>query len=192
VLIHLVLRLRGVAPRVAPPISLILATRSQDYIEGLMGTRYVGDSKSLAAQEGLNAWLGTFASCTRRAVTDAIEFEQTVRQIQARWRRLLDVRANSALDLLIETIPGAPIVTVNSAAAMIGRTFQATNEAIGRLLQANILTQVSWGRRNRAFEATEIIDAFTDLERQLASPQGNTRYSRPNRDVPLRRIADSL
>ena len=60
-----------------------------------------------------------------------------------------------------------------------------------RMLDAGILTQVSWGRRNRAFEAPQIIDAFTDLERQLASPMSNTRYSRPSREVPLRRIADA-
>jgi len=34
---------------------------------------------------------------------------------------------------------------------------------------AGILTQVTVGRRNRAFEAPAIINAFTDLERQLAS-----------------------
>ena len=37
-------------------------------------------------------------------------------------------------------------------------------------MSAGILTQITVGRRNRAFEAPEIIDAFTDLERQLASP----------------------
>lgn len=191
VLIHLVLRLRGVAPRIVPPVSLILATRSQDYVNGLTATRYIGDPQSKAAREGLNEWLGIFASSMRRAVIDATAFEARVQQIQAAWRASLAPRANSALALLIDVIPGAPIITVSGAGGMIGRTFQATNEAIGRLHQAGILTQVSWGKRNRAFEATAIIDAFTDLERQLASPQGDTRYSRPAREVPLRRVADS-
>jgi hypothetical protein len=39
------------------------------------------------------------------------------------------------------------------------------------------------GKRNRAFEAKEVIDAFTDLERQLASPAGDTRSSEPSRSV---------
>ena len=43
------------------------------------------------------------------------------------------------------------------------------------------------GRRNRAFEAPDLIDAFTDLERQLASPEGDTRHSPPERLVPRRR-----
>lgn len=42
------------------------------------------------------------------------------------------------------------------------------------------------GRRNRAFEATDAIEAFTALERQLASPAGDTRASAPSRRVPLR------
>jgi len=43
------------------------------------------------------------------------------------------------------------------------------------------------GRRNRTFEARELIDAFTDLERQLASPTGDTRAAPPSRRVPRRR-----
>ena len=70
VLIHLILRIRDVAPRVVPPISLILATRSQDYVDGLTRTRYSGNSLGIEAHAGLNNWLGVFASCTRRAVRD--------------------------------------------------------------------------------------------------------------------------
>jgi hypothetical protein len=56
-------------------------------------------------------------------------------------------------------------VTVNGAATRIGRTFQATNEAINRLAEAKILRQVNVGRRNRAFEAPDLIRTFTELER---------------------------
>jgi hypothetical protein len=51
----------------------------------------------------------------------------------------------------------------------------------------NIPHQVTVGRRNRAFEAHEIVDAFTDLERQLASPEGDTLSSAPARPVPRAR-----
>jgi hypothetical protein len=82
---------------------------------------------------------------------------------------------------------GAPMLSVNSAAALIGRSWVQTNEAIARLVEAGILQQVTVGRRNRAFEAPDIISAFTDLERQLASPSGDTRISEPSRRVPRRR-----
>jgi type IV secretory pathway TrbF-like protein len=94
-----------------------------------------------------------------------------VREVQQTWRRRLGrVRADSAAARLIDALPGAPIVTVQSAAALIDRSGQAVNEAIPRLVEADILQQTTVGQRNRAFEARDLIDAFTDLERQLASP----------------------
>ena len=100
-------------------------------------------------------------------------------------------RANSATDLLLRRLPGAPVLTADSATTLIGRTFKPANDAIQRLVQAGILYQITVGRRNRAYEAPEIIDAFTDLERQLASPAGNTRSSPPSRPTPRRRRAQT-
>jgi Fic family protein len=187
-LIHVVLRRRGLAPTVVPPISLVLATWSEAYVGGLTATRYRDAPSSQAAIRGVNDWLDLFAAATRRAVTDATSYEQRVREVQQQWReRLGRVRADSAASRLIDALPGAPIVTVQSAAALIGRSHQAVNEAIPRLVEAGVLKQTTVGRRNRAFEASDLIDAFTDLERQLASPEGNPRSSPPERRVPHRR-----
>jgi Fic family protein len=187
-LVHLILRRRGLALRVLPPISLVLATWSQDYIGGLTATRYRGPATSKQASAGINLWIGRFATACKRSVDDAASFDQQALAIEAEWReRLGRVRARSSADLLLRVLVGAPVVTVNSAAALIGRSFVHTNEAIQRLAEAGILRQVTVGRRNRAFEAPEIIDAFTALERQLASPEGDTRTSEPVRRVPQRR-----
>jgi hypothetical protein len=153
-----------------------------------MGTRYIGSPNSPQAVEGLNRWIGLFAAACKRAVEDAEQFEARVRELQDSWRRRVGrVRANSALDLLIDALPGAPILTVSSAADLISRSFPAANAAVSRLEQAKVLTQVNVGRKNRAFEAAEIVNAFTDLERQLASPAGDTRIDPPARRVPGRR-----
>jgi len=187
-LIHSTIRRRGFARRVLPPVSLILATRSSDYIDALTGTRYRGPATSRAAHEGLNRWIALFATACTRAAEDALRFEGRLGQLQQDWRRRVGkVRAGSAVDLLIRALPGAPIVTAASAATLIDRSFQATNQGIARLVDAAILRQVTVARRNRAFEAAEVIDAFTDLERQLASPDGDTRISAPARTVPRRR-----
>lgn len=186
-LIHLVLRRRGLAQRILPPISLVLATWSRDYVAGLTATRYVGSPQSADAIEGLNRWIGLFASAGRRAIGDAEMFESEVGLLQTRWRRRLGrVRAGSAADRLVHTLAGAPIITVSGASVLISRSFQATNLGIDRLVEAGILRQVTVGRRNRAFEAPEVIRLFTDLERRLASPMGDTRSSIPVRRVPHR------
>jgi Fic family protein len=134
-LIHLVLRRRGLAVRALPPISLVLATWSKDYIDGLTATRYLGSPTSGDAVGGVNRWVGLFASACRRAIADAEAFEAQVVALQKEWRRRLGrVRSGSAVDLLINTLPGSPIVTVSGAAELVGRTYQAANQGISRLV----------------------------------------------------------
>ena len=187
-LIHVVLRRRGLIPRVLPPVSLVLATFSRDYVSRLMATRYAGDPSGPAAHEGLNRWIAFFSGAASRAVSDARMFEERVAALQRDWRvRIGLIRKGSAVDLLINAIPGAPVVTVNSAAHLISRTFKATNLAVRELVTANVLRQVKVGRRNRAFEASELVDAFNALERQLASPDADTHSALPVRPVPARR-----
>jgi Fic family protein len=187
-LIQLVLRRRGLVPRVLPPVSLILATWAKDYVNGLAATRYRGPATGKDAQAGLNLWVGTFAGACTRAVSDAASFEMRVGQIEGEWRALLGrIRSGSATDLLLKSLVGAPVLTVGDAADLIGRSFTQTSQAIERLVSAGVLSQVGVSRRNRVFEAPAIINAFTDLERQLASPGGDTRTSEPVRPVPRRR-----
>jgi Fic family protein len=187
-LIHVVMRRRGLVPNVVPPVSLVLATWSKDYIDGLTATRNRGSADSPAARDGMNRWMALFATAMRRAVNDAELYEHQVRAIQNGWlARLGRVRSGSALERLLEALPGAPVLTAQSAALLIGRSDQAVNEAIPRLLEAGVLSQTTAGRRNRAFEAPDLIEAFTDLERRLASPEGDTKVSAPTRPAPRRR-----
>jgi Fic family protein len=187
-LIHVILRRRGLAPVVLAPISLMLATWSQDYVHGLSATRYREDPNSEAAQAGINRWVALFAAATTRAVGDAEQYEQRVSDVQRGWRaKLGTVRAGSATDLLLNALPGAPIITVQTAADLIGRSFQAANLAVGRLVEAGVLKPTTVARRDRVLEAPALIDAFNDLERRLASPEGSTYVSAPSRRVPARR-----
>jgi Fic family protein len=174
-LIHVILRRRGLAPRIVPPISLVLATWAGSYIDQLTGTRYRGRADSTASRDGTNRWIAFISAACRRAVSDAAAFEDTVESIAEQCRDALGgVRSGSAAELLLTALPGAPVVSVKSAAQLISRSFQAANAAMKRLESAGIVEQVNIGRRNRAFEARAIIEAFTALERQLASPAGDT------------------
>ena len=191
-LVHMVLRRRALGLRILPPVSLILATWSQDYIDGLNGTRHVGPSNSAEASAGINSWIALFASACNRSVEDAGQFEDRVRELQSGWRgRVGRIRRDSAVSLLIDALPAAPVLTTSTAAELVGRSFQATSLAMERLVEAGVLVQVSVGRRNRAFEAHELVDAFTAFERRLASPEGDTRVSTPARRVPRRPVTVS-
>ena len=127
-LIHLVLRRRGLATRVLPPISLILATWAKDYVDGLTATRYSGPATGATAQAGLNRWIGTFAGACARAAGDAGSFENRVEQIEASWRTQVgQIRSGSATDLLLRALPGAPVLSVSGAAELIGRSYPQVN-----------------------------------------------------------------
>jgi len=186
-LIHMVLRQRGLADRVLPPVSLVLATLARSYIDGLTMYRYVGSPTAPKAIEGLNIWVSRFAGACSRSVQDAMSFESRVVTLERSWRdRLGRVRANSATDRILRMLPGAPILTADIAASLLNTSFNPANQAIRRLVEAGVLKQVNIGRRNRAYEVPEIIAAFTALERQLASPEADTKTSKPTRNVPAR------
>lgn len=181
-LIQLVLRRRGVATRVLPPISLVLATEAGRYVSALDGTRGTGDTSA-----GQLDWVELFLSATSRACRDASTFADDLVALQESSRsRLGAVRRNSATDLLLTALPNLPVFSVTTAAAHIGRTFQATSDAVARLVDADVIRQVTLGRRNRAFEAVGLFEAFTGFERALASPEADTVIAPPARLVPAR------
>ena len=171
VLIHLILRRRNLATSVLPPVSLILATRTDAYMAGLAATRYVGPPDSDDAQQGLDTWVGTFAAACTRAATDALAFEQRIADLQSAWReRLGTIRRNSATDSLVAALPGSPVTSLAALTSRLNRSLPRVTEAVNRFVKAEILREVNAGRqRGQIYEAVEVIDAFTSLERGLAS-----------------------
>jgi len=187
-LIHLVFRRRRLTTAISPPVSLILATRARDYIEGLSATRYEGSSDSPQASEGLNIWMGTFAAACTRAALDAVAFEKRIQSIKEDWRhRLGIIRKHSVALRVIDLLPGAPIISIAEVQKVTGSSLSSISEAVERLEAAGIIAPIATGRKRKLiYQASDIVEAFTDLERQLASPAGDTRIEEPARDVPAR------
>jgi Fic family protein len=170
-LIHQILRRRGLATRVLVPVSLVLASQANAYVGSLTRFRYVGEPTSIDAYDGVNQWVGHFAASCRIAVAMSTEFVETAKTIEIGWREDVGtVRAKSATDRLIKVLCGSPVVTVNSAADLIDSSWNAANEAVDNLVKAKVLKQVTLGKRNRAFEAPKVIEAFTQLESALVTP----------------------
>ena len=187
-LIHIVLQRRRLAPRVVPPISLVLATWSDSYIEGLTDFRHEGAADSPQRDRALEPWLDVFAAATWRACTEAVEYSDRISELTDEWNHKLGpYRKGSALDLLVQRLPGVPLLTPDKAAQLIGRSPVATRAAITQLIDTDILRlRPSSSPRNRVLEAPAVIHMLTALERSLATPGGNTRQQRPARPVPDR------
>ena len=186
-IIHMIFRRRRLTTSITPPVSLVLATVAKDYIVGLNAMCYRGAPTSAQAVEGFNRWIATFASACSRAVADSFIFERRINDLKGKWlRRLGRVRADSAVLRLLEALPGTPIVTAADVRTMLGISLPSALQAIERLIAAEVLHPATARQRRQVFEAREIINLFTSLERQLASPTGDTIVARPARRVPAK------
>jgi Fic family protein len=164
-LVQVILRRRGLAPAYVPPISVILAANKERYIGGLTAYR-----------EGrVEAWLEVFDVAAARAAHLANQYLKTVESLQDRWRSMVRqssrIRADAAAWKIIDVLPAQPIVTLPAAVAKVERTKPAVNQAIGQLVAAGVLVPTSNSKRNRAWEATGLLDLLVRLESGEA-PEG--------------------
>lgn len=187
-LIHIVLARRGMTGAFIPPVSLILATWTEGYINGLTDFRFEGAPDSLDRAEGASQWIKFFSLAMNRACADIRIYADRVAALEESWRSKVGIlRSDSSANLLLEVLAGTPIITVERASGLTGRSRRATEQAVNQLNEAGVLQQVNIGRqRYRVFEAVGVFDVFTGLERSLASPAGNTASAKPNRPVPDR------
>jgi Fic family protein len=171
-LIHVVLTRRKVTPRVVPPISLVLATDARSYVGGLTDFR----------AGRVNEWIGLFASATRTAALEATRFSAQLALLERDWRAATGpLRADSAASALISLLPAAPIIDVQTAEELVGCSNQAARLALAQLERAGVISQLTVGRRNRAWEAGAVFELLNSFERHLATRRGGRTRLRPAR-----------
>lgn len=154
-LIHVILRRRGIAPRLVPPISVVLASRAHRYIAGLIDFR-----------EGrADDWIGAFAD----AVTTAARSTEGLRaQIDALLGELVEragsPRADSVARKIILGLPTQPVVSAENAATLYRVTPTAARAALNRLETAGVLIPTRVGRRRDrewiSDELFQLLDGF--------------------------------
>ena len=187
VLIHLILRRRGLAENLAPPVSLVLATHAKDYIAAINGFAFDDEREGDRANAKVNDWVSLFAGSCRQACAEAVDFEQALANLRGSWEEALGrVRAKSALDVILGVFPGTPVFDIALLEEITGRSFAAISQAVDACLDAGVVRQITSGKRNRIFEVPDIIAEYTRLERKLASPAGDTAIASPVRPVPAR------
>lgn len=158
-LVHVVLRRRGVAPRYVPPISVALAAAKTRYIEGL--TSFRGTE--------VGSWIEHFAAASARAAHLARAYLTAVAALTTQWRERLSAsptapRKGAAAWVLIDVLPGHPMITAPVAAAATGRAKAAVYEAIEQLKSAGVLIPLSDKRRNQSWEAEGLLDLMAGME----------------------------
>lgn len=183
-LVHVVLRSGGLARTTVPPVSLVLSTDRERYINNLNAFRCDGDE---GRQEAMNGWVEYFANALLLSCERAEEFEQTLLQIKSTWSEKTKFRAGSAGRQLIDLLPGTPALSIKTAQALTGKSYPAVRSAVLALEGAGILRQNAKNRKSGIYVAEDVVNAFNAYERALATISGDTSLERPRRRVPQRR-----
>jgi len=157
-LVQVILRRRGLAPVFVPPVSVVLAREREKYIRGLTGYR----------EDRVLNWIETFSLAATKASKLAERYLKRVTELQEAWRVQLKMKVNPRSDAaawnLIDVLPAYPVVTLPVGVAATGKSKPAVNGAIPALVAAGVLRPLSDSRRNRAWEASELLDLIVDLE----------------------------
>ena len=157
-LVQVILRRRGLAPAFVPPVSVVLAREREKYIRGLTAYR---ESRVLE-------WIETFSLATTEASKLAEKYLQRVTELLEEWRVQLKTKVNPRSDAaawaLIDVLPAHPVMTLPVGVAATGKSKPAVNGAIPDLVAAGVLRPLSESQRNRAWEASELLDLIVDLE----------------------------
>jgi Fic family protein len=173
-LIHVVLRRRGLAPRVVPPISIVLATNARAYVDGLTSFR---DRDPLE-------WSRNFAWTCRFAAEESTGLAGRIEGLIASWRgRAGRPRRGSSAARLIDVLPAHPIIDVATAQKALAVSNEAARLALTSLEASGVVRQITAGRYRRAWAAEDLFDLLNDYEHGLATP---TRADQPRRRSPAR------
>lgn len=163
-LVQVILKRRGLAPAYIPPISVVLARGKEKYIAGLTAYR----------EDRVAQWIEIFSLAATKASKLAEGYLRAVTDLQERWRAQLkkagNPRSDAAAWSLIDVLPAHPIVTLPVGVAATGKSKPAINGAIPELVEAGVLRPLSESKRNRAWEANELLDLIVDLEEGVNPP----------------------
>jgi Fic family protein len=196
-LIHAVLSRRGLTRTAVVPVSLVLLTRSEEYVAGLTAYRYLGSADAEAAQAGLAEWFRVFLDAVDVAARQALEFADALAGLQARWaqhhqeyRRRSGLRpqprTNAAVGRLLDLLPEVPVMTVRTARRLLDVSFPAARSALEELAEVGIVHRKQVDRGTTGYLARDVFALLTYTERRLASTRWDTREALPGRPVPAR------
>lgn len=157
-LIHAILIRSGLAPRYVPPISLILASRASQYIEGLVDFR----------AGRVDEWIELFSEATGLAAREAERLAREIKALEQRWiERLGRPRRDSSAYTVLAALPAHPVVDVATVQRLAGVSDVAAGRLLNRLEEAGIVKRIGDRRRGRAWEARELFDLVNEFEGDL-------------------------
>jgi Fic family protein len=149
-LIHALLRAKGLTRNVTVPVSAGLLTDTETYFEAL--TAYRTGNPILIVQR--------LSDAAFRAIGNGRELVGELHTVRERWSERLNARSHSAAWRLLDVVTRQPVINSPLVQKELGVTATNALRAIGRLVDAEVLQEVSGNRRNQLWQASEVLDAL--------------------------------
>lgn len=158
-LINAVLRRRGATTCIVVPLASALVARRDEYFD-LLGRYREGEVEPI---------IRAFARATSIAANEARITADRIAAMPQQWLAAADVRAGSAAERLITSLPASPIFTAEDASRLVDRSSSRAYEAIERLTVAGIVRPLTNRKRDQVWGATDLLAEMDDLSGRIAA-----------------------
>jgi Fic family protein len=152
-LIQSMLRGGQLTRNVAVPVSAGLLHNTSQYFDSL-GAYRSGDIAPIVR---------SIAEASFAAVHNGRILVDDLEIVQGEWRGRISARRDSAAHRLVDVLLRQPVIGAAAAAAQLGISTVNAQVAIDRLVDANILTQITDGRRNRIWLAKDVVGVLDEF-----------------------------
>lgn len=152
-LVHAMLRSTGTTRQVTVPVSAGLLSDPQGYFDALTAYRR-GNPVPIVE---------VFTKSSFAAVKNSRTLIDDLKQARSRWDSALHARQGSTARRALDLFAEQPVVTVKYIAERLGVSDVSANNAIPALVDAGVLRQSTQGRRNRHWQADEVLDALDEF-----------------------------
>ncbi|MCQ3814568.1 MAG: Fic family protein [Acidimicrobiia bacterium] len=171
-LIQYMLMREGVISGSTLPVSAALTLERHRYFDTLNSYRVVCDPDDGARSKAAMPWIRMFAEAATYAAVLHDRLNKHIEALTRRWEmqaRANRIRPSNAAFKLLGKLPANPVVTTSKVQELLGVNKRTAQNAVARLVDAEILVQRSAGRANRVYESSDLLDAYREASRgQLA------------------------
>ena len=152
-LVQGMLRASRVTENVTVPVSAGLLGDTEGYFRALTDYRN-GDVRPI---------IETLSDAAFAAISNGRLLERDITELIARWDLAVRARSDSSVHGLKNLLLRQPVVTIAIVARELGVSEPAADASVKKLVEAGILFQATPGRRNRHWQATEVLHALDEF-----------------------------
>jgi len=109
-----------------------------------------------------------FADAAFAAVRNGRRLATELDEVRRRWQKSLNVRSDAAAHRAIDVVTAQPVIDVAYLAESLGISDRRAGDAIGVLVENEVLTQIGSGARNRRWQAPDVLRALDNFSDRIA------------------------